>query len=892
MKPLLATLSILLPAAIQAGAQPTVNPGGVVNAASYIRSGFPNSGIAQGSLFIVFGRDLGPAGLRSFPGLPKPTNLAGTSVRVSVSGTAVDAFLYYTSSSQVAAILPSNTPLGEGAVTVTYNNAVSPPASIRVVRSAPGIFTRTQAGFGQAVLQNVVSPTEWPLNEATEAALPGQAAVLWGTGLGPVAADDSGPPPVGNVSDDVEVLVGNRPVRPFYYGRSGSLPAIDQVNFIVPAGIEGCRVPVAVKVDGVVGNYATMAIASSGKTCSDPVSLSAADMERLREKQDGKAAWILLSRLRARLGSASVEEDEGYAEIARGSLAGMLASGAINPLGTGPALGTCTVYTLPEPGDRVMVEPENPEYRQPLDAGPALSITGPRGQKYVFRGLYGGYSITLGRGTPAEPEYLLPGPYSVDNGSGGPELGPFQAKLDLRPPLSWTNEAEISDVALTSDLTLTWTGGEPDREFVMIAGTSVNSVSKAQASFVCNERVAAGRFTVPATVLASLPASSEWTGAGVPSFLSISTQPLVATATFAAPGLDLGLFRYLNARIKAVHYRSGSTAWPGTAWNRVELLEKAGWSRERLNIARAFSEYIGSTAVMIVERGLVVDEWGETAGRYWLQSVAKSIVSALFGAPVQDSRIRLDQTLAELGIDDNPPSLTPEEKQATVRHLLQMRSGVYHPPLGETAEMAAARPPRGSHPPGTFWYYNNWDFSALGTIFERATGTRVIEEVKRRIADPVQMEDFRAEDGLYVRGPASIHPAFLMRMTTRDLARFGLLCLRQGEWRGKQIIPSEWLRESTTSYSDAGVLGGYGYLWWVAVGGQHFQGLTVDNGTYSAIGTYGQYLVIIPGRDLVVVHQVNSDIPGRNVSWPDFSRLLRFILEAKTKGPVIGNRAS
>ena len=112
MKTLFVFLFVLL-AAFQAGAQPVINPGGVVNAASYIRGGFPNSGIAQGSLFVIFGRNLGPAELQTFPGLPKPKSLAGTSVRVSAGGTTVDAFLHYTSSSQVAAILPSNTPLGE-----------------------------------------------------------------------------------------------------------------------------------------------------------------------------------------------------------------------------------------------------------------------------------------------------------------------------------------------------------------------------------------------------------------------------------------------------------------------------------------------------------------------------------------------------------------------------------------------------------------------------------------------------------------------------------------------------------------------------------------------------------------------------------------------------------
>ena len=558
MKTLIATLSILLPAAFHAAAQPVIDPGGVVNAASYIRSGFPNSGIAQGSLFVVFGRGLGPLELRTFPGLPKPTSLAGTSIRVSTGGTNVDAFLYYTSSSQVAAILPSNTPLGAGTVTVTYNNEASPPESIQVVRSAPGIFTRNQAGFGQAILQNVLSPDVWPLNGVTGAARPLQTAVLWGTGLGPITTDDAGAPPVGNASAGVEVLVGNRPVRPLYYGRSGGFPGIDQINFLVPAGVEGCRVPVAIRVDGVIGNYTTMAIAASGDTCSDPVSLPASDMERLRDKQEGNVAWILLNRLSATLGPASVRRDEGIAEIARGNPAAMLASGALIGQGSAPAMGTCMVYTLPEPGSHLVLEPAQSDFRQPLYAGSALSVTGPQGLRYLLRGSDGKYQATLGGGTPPLPEFLSPGSYSVHNGLGGAGLGPFQANLTLPPPLTWTNESQIGDVPRTADLTVTWSGGDPDREFVLIAGVSSNISSKAQASFLCSERVTAGRFVVPAMVLSSLPASGEWTGAGVPSVLVLGSMPLAAGTTFTAPGLDLGLFYYLNARIKAVNYRDGN----------------------------------------------------------------------------------------------------------------------------------------------------------------------------------------------------------------------------------------------------------------------------------------------------------------------------------------------
>ena len=87
--------------------------------------------------------------------------------------------------------------------------------------------------------------------------------------------------------------------------------------------------------------------------------------------------------------------------------------------------------------------------------------------------------------------------------------------------------------------------------------------------------------------------------------------------------------------------------------------------------------------------------------------------------------------------------------------------------------MAKQRPARGSHEPGTFWYYNNWDFNALGTIYEHATGTGIYDALDRLIAKPIGMQDYRPEDGVYFPGAASIHRAYPLRMSARDLARFG-----------------------------------------------------------------------------------------------------------------------
>ena len=123
-----------LPVAIAFGfdispVQPSIGPGGVVNAASYISQGFANYGIARGSLFLVFGNHLGPDTLvqaGSYP-LPSSAGLAGTRVLIDAPGYTAEAFMLYTSTLQVAAIMPSNAPEGDATLTVNYGNRISNP---------------------------------------------------------------------------------------------------------------------------------------------------------------------------------------------------------------------------------------------------------------------------------------------------------------------------------------------------------------------------------------------------------------------------------------------------------------------------------------------------------------------------------------------------------------------------------------------------------------------------------------------------------------------------------------------------------------------------------------------------------------------------------------------
>ena len=297
----------------------------------------------------------------------------------------------------------------------------------------------------------------------------------------------------------------------------------------------------------------------------------------------------------------------------------------------------------------------------------------------------------------------------------------------------------------------------------------------------------------------------------------------------------------------AVAHAQGAARHSAGEWEQIEP-SQSGWSAARLEQAKDWSQGIGSTAVVIVQHGAIVASWGDASANILLNSTRKSLLSALVGIAVAHHQIDLNETIGMLGIDDNPPSLTADEKQATVRDLLEARSGVYHGANYETPDMAARRPPRGSHQHGTFWYYNNWDFNALGAIYEHAVGTPIFAAFAHDIASPIGMQDFDPANCRYVGGPDSIYPAYVFYASARDLARFGLLYLRHGRWRDQQVIPAEWVDESTRPYSTTNSGSGYGYLWWTAAPGR------LPAGSYFAAGNGGQYVFLIPADDMVIVH--------------------------------------
>ena len=327
---------------------------------------------------------------------------------------------------------------------------------------------------------------------------------------------------------------------------------------------------------------------------------------------------------------------------------------------------------------------------------------------------------------------------------------------------------------------------------------------------------------------------------------------------------------------------------PASGWLQYAAPESAGFSSAALDKAFRYADSVRSGAVMVVYRGMVVAAWGDAARKLELHSVRKSIVSAMFGIAADRGAVSLDKTLGQLAITDRTP-LTDTERTSRIRDLLAARSGVYLPAAYADASQDAERPARGSHAPNTFWFYNNWDFNTLGTIYEKAVEPSLYEAIDNRLARPVGMEDYRPTDGFLVYEPSSsIHPAHTIRMSARDLARFGQLFLQDGVWNGRRLISHEWIAASTTPKSATGVVDrGYGYLWWTQAAGPAGRYPEVDRRSlYYGSGTGGQLVAVIPSDDLVIVHRGDTD-HGRNISGRDAWRIVELILEART-----GNAAS
>ena len=294
----------------------------------------------------------------------------------------------------------------------------------------------------------------------------------------------------------------------------------------------------------------------------------------------------------------------------------------------------------------------------------------------------------------------------------------------------------------------------------------------------------------------------------------------------------------------------------------LKPLEPAVASRMAQCVAQAEAILAQSPADAFValQGERLVMAWGDVHLPINTASVRKSVMRVLFGIAAERGLVDLDATLESIGVDDAKSPLLATERQATIRHLLQSRSGIYVEPLGEPPSWKMLRPERGEHQPGEAWFYNNWDFNALGTVFTVTTGLKLEQALDEFLAKPLGFESYCASHVTYQSGDQTEHAMYRFYMSAMDLARLGSLVLQDGQWMGRQLVSADWIAQSTRPVSQVRSLrpdstyASYSYLWWID-----------DQGHVWAEGSGGQFIHIDRDADLVTVTRNNTglSIPGR-----------------------------
>ncbi len=506
------------------GGGPTISS--LQNNYSYLQPGLPSYGIAPGSLFIIFGTGLSDKVTpvlqsSAAPGLPLTLN--HTSISVTVNGKTTTPGIYYTSPTQIAAVLPSGTPAGSGTITVTYNGTPSAAATILVTPSAFGIDTLYGTGTG-GIVATVGSTVIVP----TASASPGQTITIWGSGLGADTANDDRTFPLKQDNlKNAQVFIGGISASVSYAGRS-QYPGVDQVNAVVPS-VSGCGISVVVVANGRASNFGTLPVNAGGGVCSDPESgITGSDIGTLGGQTTVRSGFVgLFQQTSPAVTSASSSAMKPKAQTFKTTYSADASFSSVTGAsyvtgGSFTSIGSCVVSQ-----EATSTSTTGTVTFHGLDAGTPITLKG------------GGQTVELPvfsiGGVTSVGEYLATltalegGSAYTFTGPGGKDVGPFTATITFPVPLTWTNESSISAVTESQGQLITWTGGAPGT-YVEISGSSSSSDFSVFASFVCLAPVGDQEFTVPSYVLLALP-----TGTG-----SLGVSNFSNLVKFTATGIDYG----------------------------------------------------------------------------------------------------------------------------------------------------------------------------------------------------------------------------------------------------------------------------------------------------------------------------------------------------------------
>ena len=530
----------------------TINTGGTVTAPPPVITAVLDAGsygptLPEGGIFVVRGSNLSDSGYNIPSALPYPTTFRNTEVTfTSASGAKTDAYIAYTynlsGTNQIAAIVPSTLAAGTYNVTVTYNSTTSAAFSSQVVVSKPGIFTQDGTGSGLAVVQNIVSATQYDINRLTTGtvngytispAKPGQTLVLWTTGLGPVPFADNIAPPAFTYSN-VQVIVGGTSITPLYAGVSG-FPGETQINITLPSNIQtGCTVPLQLKVGNVTSAATTVSIApSSSDSACVLAGFTTAQLQALDNGGTYTTGGFSIDQITETiptLGTIKADNASGaFTQVTGFELSSVSSTSTVNT----NQIGSCTVYTVTS-GASTFAGGSSTF----LDAG-QVTLTGPSGTSLSNTPLTesgNSYSLNIGDEGTTLPGSLngkiLAGTYTL-TAAGGKDVGKFTVSLTLGTPLTITGGLP-SSVTESAGLTINWTGGNASDIVEIIGSSGVSTGSGANlvtttTEFICTTTAGPGTFTVPSSVLTQLPVTT----ANNTGFLEVVSTP--TPVPFTAP---------------------------------------------------------------------------------------------------------------------------------------------------------------------------------------------------------------------------------------------------------------------------------------------------------------------------------------------------------------------
>lgn len=530
-----------------ASAQPTIT--GWQNNYSYGLPGTPNYAVAQGSIIVVYGSNMAPAGVLSQgfnPALSK--NLGGVSLKITVNGTTTEGVPYYVSPGQIAAILPSATPVGNGTMTVTYNGQTSAGFAIRVVQGAVGLLTLNGAGNGTAAVYDA----NYKYVTFTSSAAPGQTVIFWGTGIGADPNEETrliaSPQSLSN--SPFEFYIGSKLATVAYHGRS-AYPGLDQMNVVIPQGVSGCYVSAYAKTGNIISNFTTIPVASSGGVCSDTNGLSSSEVTNVLSRADVRAGWLYLGRFTSRVPASTtngvaVPASTTISDSATAQFLRYTPFDYTNYGGQGqPSIGSCVVSSY---------DASTPPQLKPLqylDAG-TITLALPDGS---VRTLTKGNSSYFLNGSSASSLFIpeTGGTFQFSR-TGGAEIGPFTTLIGSFSPLIWTNRGSLVNVNRAQSLEVTWSGGAPDSYVVITGATSTPTNPAVATTFACTAAVSAGRFTIPADVLSSILPSAVIAGSTLPNG-QLSIANYQSPLRFTASGLDTTWMAYFTSESSRVNYQ-------------------------------------------------------------------------------------------------------------------------------------------------------------------------------------------------------------------------------------------------------------------------------------------------------------------------------------------------